>query len=238
MGATATPPVPLCTFFLTFFPHLTTILRPTRKGSVSSSPSKASAASSRFMKHTNPVFRFLARSSAVRGHMIFTEYRSPTVRNTSDRSSSVVVGSRLPTNRFVVVGSPSSIDPGASPGSYGDGSGFSGFRARLASSSRSNASISARRRAAGSAKTALLTREPRNAPFESPSLTSELPSELPSSTPKPVGGGRLRFIVFFGGTVRLVARLALPFFFLAEARAASIEKASTSSSEDDASTAA
>ena len=37
----------------------------------------ASSASSRFMKHTNPVLRPRARSSAVRGHIIFTEYRSP-----------------------------------------------------------------------------------------------------------------------------------------------------------------
>jgi len=88
--------------------------------------------------------------------MIFTKYRSPTVRKTSVRSSSVVIGSKFLTKRFVVVvvGSPSSIVPGGSLGSYGDGSGF-----RLASNFHSYASFPTQRRNAVS-HNAALTIEP------------------------------------------------------------------------------
>lgn len=57
--------------------HLIIIQRPTLNGSVSSHCCRASSASSRLIKHTNPVFLPRLRSSSVLGHMILTLYKSP-----------------------------------------------------------------------------------------------------------------------------------------------------------------
>ena len=97
-----TPPVPNFTFIFTFFPHRNSKRLPVPNGSCESNESIASSASVRCMKQTNPVLRLRDLSSLLRGHIIFTEYRSPNRRNASVSSSSVVVGSKFPTNILVV----------------------------------------------------------------------------------------------------------------------------------------
>ncbi len=74
---------------------------------------KAASASSWREKSTKPVLRPLARSSSVRGHMIFTLTRAPWRENRRTRSSSTTVGASPQMHTLLPQPSPASLAPGA-----------------------------------------------------------------------------------------------------------------------------
>mmetsp|Transcript_4775 Transcript_4775/g.7259 ORF Transcript_4775/g.7259 Transcript_4775/m.7259 type:complete len:237 (+) Transcript_4775:2290-3000(+) len=94
---------------MTGFPHPIVILYPSNIDSFSSFI--ASSASWRHLKLTNPQFFLRILSSSERGHIILMLLTGPNLLNISCSLSSVTDGARLPTYRFVVVGSPVSNEP-------------------------------------------------------------------------------------------------------------------------------